>query len=440
MVKPGSPAFGLGIFFILYFSLPVSGEEAAGPPPVPPENHAAAAYTFSPSGGSLWIDGERGSGFWAASLSLSGDLLYAAAGVGGVLSNLPAFDTDYTGVWFNAGLDTVPLGFDLSGGLFHRDTLNAEVLGAPVESGGADGYFLRFALPLRFGSWSAAPSFLFAQGFWEDGDLYWFFGKPQVPALFAAGLSAAFREEHRLYFQYIFLDLNILGPSDEKLFTSRFDGIAAAYSWSLNRRPFRLDAASGWISVSGGVNGSLSSGNQPYFLFPYIFYDAAFKANFHALFGVLAAEYRQNNFRLNMTLGAAHILLGELGADLHSKQKTLSYLGLPIFDGREEFYSRSLKLGGLGAAFLSIEGGLEELPLVQRPLGRWSLDREGRVPRLSLTARKLFAFPWGYETVFSSGFFDSGEEGDKAAPSAGSGLNPASVLLSGLSLFCSITW
>jgi hypothetical protein len=434
MVKHGSPAFRLGVFFILCFSLPVFGEEEAGPRAVPPENHGAAEYTFSPGGGSLWVDGEHGSGFWAASLSLDGNLWHSAIGAGGVFSNLPAFDTDYTGVWFNAGPDTAPLGFDLSGGFFHRDTLNAEVFGAPVESGGANEYFLCLALPLRFGSWSIASSFLFAQGFWEDGDLYWFFGKPQIPVFFAAGLSAAFREEHRLYVRYLSLNLNILGPSDENLFSSHFNGVTAAYFWSFNRKPFNLDTALGWFSVSGGLNGRLSSGNQPYFLFPYIFYDAAFDARFHALFGLLEAEYRRGIFRLKTSLGAAHIFWGEISISAHSKQKTLFYLGVPFFDGREEFYSRSLNPAGLGAAFLSVEGGLAELPLGRRPAGR-----KGRVPQLSLTARKLFAVPWGYENILASGFINRGKSGGEPV-SAGGDLNLASVLLSGLSFFCSIAW
>ncbi|MDR0709445.1 MAG: hypothetical protein LBF77_05210 [Spirochaetaceae bacterium] len=433
-VKPGSPAFRLGIFFILCFSLPVFGEEEAGPCPVPPKNRSAAEYTFSPGGGSLWVDGERGSGFWAASLSLKGGPWYAAIGSGGVFSNLPAFDTDYTGAWFNAGLDAAPLGFDLSGGFFHRDVLNAEVFGVRAESGGADGYFLNFALPLRFGSWSIAPSFLFAQGFWKDGDLYWFFGKPRIPVFFAAGLSAAFREEHRLYIQYLSLNLNILSPSDENLFTSHFDGIVAAYTWSFNRKPFSLDTALGWFSVSGGLNGSLSSGNQPYYLFPYIFYDAAFDARFHALFGLLEAEYRRGIFRLKTSLGAAHIFRGEIGISAHSKQKTLFYLGIPFFDGREEFYSRSIDPGGLGAAFLSVEGGLAELPL-----GRRFPYRERRVPRLSLTAKKSFAVPWGYENILASGFIDRGKSGEEPV-SAGGDLNLAGILLSGISFSCSIAW
>jgi hypothetical protein len=380
------------------------------------------------------VDGEHGSGFWAASLSLAGSSLYAGIGAGGVLSNLPAFDTDYTGAWFNAGLDTAPLGFGFSGGFFHRDTLDAGIFGATVESGGADGYFLRLESPLHFGNWSASPSILFAQGFWKDGDLYWFLGKPRIPALFVSGLSAALWEEHRLYFQYLFLNLDILNPSGENLFTSHFDGLTAAYRWNFNRGPFRLDAASGWLFVTGSLNGQLSSGNQPYFLFPYIFYNIAFDARIHVLFGVLETEYRRNIFRLNVTLGAAHVLLGEAETDIHSKRKTLSYLGIPVFDGREEFYSRSLNPGGLGAAFLSIEGGLKDMPLGRRPPGQ-----TGNGLRLSLTARKIFAFPWGYENIPASGFFDGGEA-EKGQTSAGGGLNIANILLSGLSFFCSLTW
>jgi hypothetical protein len=350
-----------------------------------------------------------------------------------LFSNLPAFTGVYTGAWLNAGLDTAPLGADLAGGIFHRDTLHTKLFGVPVSSGAAGGYFLRLGLPLRFQNWSAGPSFLFARGFWEEGDLYWFFGKPQVPAFFAAGISAGFREEHRLHFRYLSLGLNILSPSDETLFTAHFDGIAAAYSLSLNRKPFSLEASLGGLSLSGNLHGSLSSKNQPYFLFPYIFYDLAFDAGFYGLFGVLAAAYRRDLFRLNMTLAAAQVLGGELNGGFHAKQKNLSYLGILIFDGGEEYGSWSRNPGGLGAAFLSLEGGLEALPL----------SRNRRGPRLSVTVRKLFALPWGYEPLLSSGSSDPGGHGGgskTAEGSAGGGINPASILLSGLSFRCSIAW
>ncbi|MDR1400278.1 MAG: hypothetical protein LBJ41_10180 [Treponema sp.] len=72
-----------------------------------------------------------------------------------------------------------------------------------------------------------------------------------------------------------------------------------------------------------------------------IFNDVVFDARIHALFGVLKTEYQRNIFSLKITLGAAHILWGEFDADIHSKQKNLSYLGIPVFDGRAEFYSQN---------------------------------------------------------------------------------------------------
>jgi hypothetical protein len=73
------------------------------------------------------------------------------------------------------------------------------------------------------------------------------------------------------------------------------------------------------------------------------------------------------------------------------------------------------------------------------PLGRRFPYRERRVPRLSLTAKKSFAVPWGYENILASGFIGRGG-GDEEQVSAGEDLNFASILLSGLSFFCSIAW
>ena len=150
---------------------------------------------------------------------------------------------------------------------------------------------------------------------------------------------------------------------------------------------------------------------------------------FHGLFGVLAAEYRRDSFRLHTTLGATQVLWGELKGEIHAQQKKLSYLGILLFDGREEYDSWSPNPGGLGAAFLLLEGGLEGLPL----------GRNRRGPGLSVKVRKLFAFPWGYEGIVRSVSPDR-DDGDEGPKPTGSGLSITSILLSGLSLCCSITW
>jgi hypothetical protein len=347
-----------------------------------------------------------------------------------LLSTLPAFDTEYTGAWIKAGVDTALLGLELSGGLVHRDALQAQALGFPVSSDRGYGYFLGLDLPLKLGSWSLVPSVLFAQGFWEEGDLYWFFGEPQVPALVAPGLSLSFREEQGLYFRYLSLDLRILSPWDETLLSGHVNGFTGAYRWTRTGRPFGLDAAAGWLSLAGNMQGSLNAENQPYLLFPYAFYDAALDTRVHGLFAVLNGEYRRGFFRLTMSLGAAQVLFGSLNLDRHSKQKTLSYLGVLLFDGREEYGSWSSNPGGLGGAFFLIKGGLEALPL-----GR---NRKG--PRLSLTGGKLFALPWGYEPLVNAAFSELGEGGAAGPQAAGGGPSLTSILLSGLSFCCSITW
>jgi hypothetical protein len=424
MIKLRSPAFWLGVFFFFRFSLPVFGEEAV----------------FSSGGGTLWVDGEHSSGYVLGSLSLSGDALYGAIGAGSVFSDFPALDADYLGVWFNGGIKPAslgfPLGFDLTAGLLQREELNAQIPGGdPISSNSADGYFLNLALPLRFGDWNASPSVFFGRGNWGDGEFYWFFGKPHVPDLLITGFSAAYQEEHHLYFYYLSLNLEILNPSNVELFSSHFDGLTAAYRFRLDRRSFSLGGTAGWLFAGGSLNGSLTSGNQGYFLFPYSFYDIDFDARLHAVFGVLEASYRRDIFRLNMFLGAVQVLSGNVDADIHSKQKKLSFLGIPIYDGREEFFTNSLDLRGLGAAFLSIEGGIESLRL-GRNKGEGSAQTG---PLLSLNLRKLFAIPWGCENLKVASFF--GDEGDRGgAPMPAENINFASILLSGLSFYCTIVW
>ncbi|MDR0377652.1 MAG: hypothetical protein LBH70_07655, partial [Spirochaetaceae bacterium] len=88
-----------------------------------------------------------------------------------------------------------------------------------------------------------------------------------------------------------------------------------------------VDAAAGWLFVTGRMNGSLTAENQRYFIFPYVFFTIDSDTRLHTLFGVLEASYRRGIGCLKVQLGAAHILFGELAADVHSKEESLSYLG-----------------------------------------------------------------------------------------------------------------
>jgi hypothetical protein len=410
-----SPAFWLGIILFFSISLPVFGE----------------GVTLSGDGGSLLVDEGHRSGYWLTSLSLNFRLpLYFAVSVGGAGSDFPAFNTDYTGVWLNAGVDTAPLGFDLSGAYLYRKQLTVILPdNSPISSEGAEGYFLRLALPLRLGDWKVNPSVLYGQGNYKDGDFYWFFGKPDVPSFLITGLSAAYQEKHFLYFYYLSLEMNILSPANTKLFESHFDAFTAAYRFSLEWKPFRLSGTSGWLFTKGKLDGTLSSDNQQYLWFPYNFYKAGFNARLHAPFAALQAEYRRDIFLLRMIAGAVHIFYGDAAVDIHSKEKELSFLGIPVFKGEEDSSSRFFNLAGIGAAFLSINAGLESVRVYRG---------SNTGPSLSLGIRKTFAVPWGYEALFDSGSSSGGEEEEAAQPAKA--LNLTSILLSGVSFYCSLTW
>jgi hypothetical protein len=378
---------------------------------------AGEGLSLSAEAGPLWVEDAGAAFSWQSGLALKkGEQFYADIVLGQIISNLPWAEGSVFGGLGNFSFDVPRFGFDFSFGFFNHELFSSETEDFSVDNEGGGGLFFSAQAPVHIGEWSIAPSFLYGSGSWDDGDLYWFFGKPKMPALAGYGLSLQYRGQHELAFRSLFMDMDIHNNVEEKLFDSHLDAYSAYYRFSLEVLNLRPGGTLGWFSATVGADGALTASNQHFWEFPYSFYSAQGSFVVHAGFGAVDLKQTFSFFQYHIMIGVAHIFWGEGAVDTHYKKKKL-------WGGEEGFDTMSLDMGGIGAAFMLLDAGLPALRL-----GRQSKAQ------LSLGLKKLFVIPWGYEQL-SPGSSASPEMSDASANELWK-----TILFSGLSFYASLCW
>jgi hypothetical protein len=355
------------------------------------------------------------SGYGLGGLAYTGETgLFLNADAGKVFFNLPEVQGDISAAAGRFGLHTQNVGAAFTVGGFSHAAFTADVGEAAFNSEGGSGVLFDTALSFRIRGLTLEPSASYATASWGKGDFYWFFGKPNLPALWRLGLTGALGA-HGLGFSLFSLDADILDNDGAGLFKGASRGAVLYYRFSGKSRHFPVNGVLGYCYAAAEMDGGLTASNQGYSLFPYRFYnlDASFSA--HAGFALISLEYGFSIFRVNAALGAAHVFQGTGSVDIHYREKSL-------FGGNEKTESLGKDVGGLGAAFLSADFGIPSLRL-------------GAKTSLALGIKKTLALPWGYQTIFSAG--ESGPSDTRP----GGGPDPdllRTILLSGLSLYGSI--
>ena len=400
----------LGLF-LSFFPVAADGEET--------ETQAADTFLVpSFSTGTIWVEAGKAAGYWNQNVFFKTihDKVefYAEININHVKSNLDqaqGFLLTYSG---KAGFDSPLAGFNVESGFFQHSPLYANFEKAVLYNNGGSGSFWNFSLPLHFGRLNIEPSFFYGKAGWEDGSLYWFFGKPDISGLGVYGLNVRYAQ-HAAGFHYFFMDADIVSDTGEPLFDSHFNAWTAHYQFSLERKNFRLAGTLGWLYAGAELEGALTASNQHYALFPFNFFNINGSLGLHTGFAAFSLKYRRAIFQYGIDLGAAHIFSGAGAADVHSKMKRL-------FGGEETFETVSLETGGTGAAFMRLDAGAVEL-------------RTGKKVRLSLGLRKLFLIPWGYKQFLPN----EGAAADASAPSPDEISKwVVTVLFSGFSLYGSL--
>ena len=398
----------LGLFFYLY--LPLEAQESSVNVP----------GKISGNAGSLWVDDDGYSYYWHSSLALNpGQNLNLSFSFGEASSNLPLADISIFGFMGQCSIDTPMVGFTFAAGFFDQSAANIVANNIPIYNEGGQGYFFSAAMALRFGFLSINPFLLYGKASWDDGDMYWFFGKPKIPCFLIYGLNIYFYQQdgfkHGPGYYSLSTNVNFISNKNESLFDSDLDAGFFFYKASMETVNFGFTGTIGGFLTKGSFDGAITSANQPYFLFPYQFYNI--NASFDAQAGFALFRFRHNIgiSRYSFDLGAIHIFDNNGKADIHYRMKNL-------FSGKEDFEERSMDIKGLGAAFLSFEAAFPALILTQGL-------------QLSLGLRKSFIIPWGYDKLITSSNASSGKFSEEKVVS-----KIRTVLLSGLSISGSISW
>jgi hypothetical protein len=398
-------ALWLGLFFFIIFSLAAQ------------ENAVPVSGEVSAETGTLWVDDEGAALYWNSGLSLNlGRHFFLDFNAGQVLSSLPWMDTSVFGIVGRFGIGMPNGDFTLASGFFKQSSLNAAIGKITLFNQGGDGLFINVVIPLHFGSLSVSPHFLYSNASWNEGDLYYFFGKPNISYLLFYGLDINYNYQeryiHGLSLRGLYANPEILNNENESIFNSHLNGGLFAYQFSMERSIIRFSGTAGWLFVNVSLDGALNTSNQPYFLFPYQFFNINAFTKIHAGFALLGFCHNWGSFRYNLKFGVFHIFYdrGEIETNYQKKK---------LFGGQEALDKIDLNISGLGAAVLLIEAGFPELSFGKTVL--------------SLGLRKVFALPWGYKKFFKQ---------DSPSISIGTGTLSLvkSVLLSGLSIRGSLSW
>jgi len=404
-------ALWLGLFF--YCALPVGAQE----------NPAPVAVEVSARAGTLWVEDDGAAGYWRSGLSFTlEECFFMGFDLGRVSSNLPWLDTSLFGFAGHCGFDTQWGGLAVAAGSLSHSPFTAAADNLAISNDGGEGFFFSIKAPLRFGPFSVTPYLFSGKASWDNGDLYWFFGKPKLPSLLIYGadfsLDQQDRYQHGLRVYGFSAGLEIISNENQPLFDADLDAGLFSYQFSLEEKPFKFTGTIGWFFVKAALEGSLNSSNQPYFLFPFLNYEVVASLKIHAGFAHVGFRYTRGIFRYAANLGVFQILYDQMEARIHYREKNL-------FGGKEGFPDKQIEFGGTGAAFLLLDADCT-LPLAANKNRQFSLGLQ-----------KAFFLPWGYQKWLPS-----------AAGSAGrsSGLGDSTlslvktIFLSGLSIRGSLRW
>lgn len=406
-----------GLFFLLSYSHLSAQENSAS---------VGISAEISAGAGTLWVEDEGASGYWHGGLDLKINLSPAnhvsldADYIQGI-SSLPQFNARAQGISAALGFDMPLAGFKLSGGYINHSPINAVIGEAEVLNEGGAGFFIGAQASVRLGTFALSPVFLYSRGSWKEGDMYWFFGKPALPRLCAYGLDISHDlsqlYNHSLGFRLFDSDLRIVTNDDKPIFDSAWNGGVFFYRFAAEWPKTAFRGTLGWLYADAGAGGALSTSNQPYFLFPYQFYNVEADLKANAGFAALSLRHSRGIFAYNIDLGILHFFHAFAHWDIHYKQKWL-------FGGNEVNEDADLDLGGIGAAFMILKASIPDIPVTQKA-------------RLSLTLQKILALPWGYSKLFPPD-----EDLPTSPPPSSSETNSLikSILLSGLSVRLSIRW
>ncbi|MDR2542086.1 MAG: hypothetical protein LBC80_01345 [Treponema sp.] len=371
----------------------------------------------SAGAGTLLVVDDGTSGYWQSGLVLNmGPHFFLGFNLGQFYSNLPWLNTSIFGLSGKAGFETSKGGFTFGFGFFEHSSVSAVLKRATLTNEGGQGNFFSIETKLHLVPITIAPCFFIGQAKWEDGDLYWFFGKPEIPSFLVYGLTLYFDQQdhyrHGLGFRLFSADININSNRNAPVFNSYLNGGILFYQIALERAQNNYLGTLGFFYAKAVADGSLNTSNQPYFLFPYLFFNLNVHIKAHAGFALFGFQHNRGIFQHSIDAGIFHIFNDQAKIDIHSHRKWL-------FGGRETFDEIKPDISGLGAAFLLFNSSIPSIQLAGNK-------------HISFGLQKAFVLPWGF----------TGNYPDQISTLSWNKVFSAmrTILLSGLSVHGSFSW
>jgi hypothetical protein len=182
------------IFFILCFPVFVSAE----------------SFFVKNDTGILWTDPTGSVSYTSFGTKIGDDHSSLSFDTGALFSDISA--ADFSLPFFQAQIKRKigSGGFDVSMGFASHDALSSKVDKYQFSNSGASGFYLSGGSFFSIQDVTIKSSLLYASAHWNDGDLYYLFGKPDIKHIFVPELSVEYNEQHRITARSLFLDGGLL--------------------------------------------------------------------------------------------------------------------------------------------------------------------------------------------------------------------------------------
>ncbi|MDR2898206.1 MAG: hypothetical protein LBU99_05260 [Spirochaetaceae bacterium] len=368
----------------------------------------AAPESFSVKNGTglIWTDPSGAVSYTAFGVKAGDTPVFMTIDGGKLSSSLAFADVIVPFVRVQTGLRIGSAGFNITGGYASYSELLSKSGEYQFSSDGAGGGFIAGDAFFSIRKITVKPSFLYASADWENGDLYWFFGKPDIHSVLLPAISLVYDGMHSATVRAVFLDGGLLNNKAQTLGKVDIQVWNLEYRFTFDRPGFLLESSLGWLYGDGDGTGALTPANQSYFAFPYTYFNFNGTGTLHIGYGWVSADIGKSFFRFRISTGLVQLLYGDISYSYQSKEKRL-------FGGRENALSQKVDFAKKpGALFLNLDAGVRDVPLSRQLLFSGGL-------------RKAFIIPWNITSDSSGG----GE-----IPFADSGLI-RTILLSGLSFY-----
>lgn len=368
--------------------------------------------------GNIWNENNNSAGFQYSGLSFSlKDNLSMDLNLINISSNLPRLKGSAHGFVWHTNFNFSHIGFKYTIASFEQSNVNFNGTDISFLSEGGRGYFINYEMPFSFSSLEITPSFAYSSCSWDDGELYWFFGKPSLPSSSIYGLSLGYNDliKHTLGYKRLSADIDINSNIEERLFDIDANADFFYYKAAYKKKDSEYSVMLGWLYAKASLDGELNTSNQPYFLFPYRYYNVTGSYSLHTGIIQINLQNKYKYFQTNISLGALHVFNAQAITKIDYQQKNL-------FGGNYDYSEQNTDIEEIGAAFFLIDLSLHPISLF--PL------KEKKV-KLSLGLQKAFIIPWGYEKLINS---------NPDSPSLEALTIIKNILLSGLSINASLSW